>query len=668
MTEINPPPQPRKSLVPLITIGVCGALLVFYLAISLISVHGKAVTYDEHVNAVGAYMVRFMGDYRVDVEDGALNKWWSTLNQTRSGLAIDPKDPLLSNDKHPGNPNWVGIYKDHDLQFFITLKSLYGTQFFGDTAPKTKPAGPAYVNRSRQMFALLSAMGGGLLAWLAYRLAGPVAAVIATLLYCFDPNFIAHGPLVKNDVSLAVCMIGLVAALWAVGQKGTILRVLLLALALAAAVTVKFSGLLFVFMIVVALGVRCFLPGEWTVLRWNLRSILTKFGAASAIVVIIGLFTWGFIWTVYGFKYSPDGNGQFDFDAFARKHKSNTILAEKVEEFRNIAGGDPKKLAAVERDAMAVVARLTPQEIDKHPGTFMMKLLTWIDANHLLPNAWTAGLYFTYASTNMRGGFLMGEYSVLGWWYFFPLSMLFKTPAATILAGVIALGGWLTVRYWLFRGKRWNGLSSWTLTCLLVPAGIYLLSALATKLNIGMRHMLPLYPLIFLGIAIAFARLLQWTPRFAGTAAMFLLCGLMMECFTAYPNYLAFFNAPSGGSAGGVRLLSDSNIDWGQDLTLLADWQNKNNTQPLYISYFGLADPSYYDLHVQHLPGSWPFAQATMPPQTQLAVLAISVTNLQGTYLAPELRAYYAEFWKKLDTREILGGSIYLYDWPPKQK
>jgi uncharacterized membrane protein YhdT len=670
MTTETPSTQsPPKSMVPIITMGVCGAMLVAYLALSLSAVMGKAITYDEHVNAVGGYMVRFLGDYRVDVEDGALNKWWSMLNQTRSGLNIDPTDPLLSNDRYPGSASGQGIYSDHDLQFFITMKSLYGTAFFGAKSPtkETRPNGPAFVNRSRQMFALLTALGGAMLAWFAYRLAGASAAIVATTLYCFDPNLLAHGPLVKNDVSLGVCLIGFVAALWAVGEKGTLLRVFLLALAIAASVTVKFSGLLFVFMLILALGVRCVLPVEWSVLNKPLKSIGAKLAAAVSIVVVVGLFTWGFIWACYGFKYSPDGTGKFDFTPMANKYKMNVILAEKVDELRNAANGDASKLATIERDAMELVARVKPEELAAKKGTLMMSLLSWVDAHKLLPNAWTAGLFFTYSTTNMRGGFLMGEYSVLGWWYFFPLAMLFKTPTATILAGITAFVGWAVVKYGLNRTARLSGLPHWTLACLLIPAGIYVLSALTTKLNIGVRHMLPLYPLIFLGIGIGFARLLVWTPRFAGASSLFLACGLLMECFTSYPNYLTFFNAPSGGSDGGVRLLSDSNIDWGQDLTLLAKWQEKNDTLPLYVSYFGLADPSWYDLHVQHLPGSWPFAQPTLPPQTQPAVLAISVTNLQGTYATTELRKYYAEFWKKVGPREVLGGSIYLYDWPPRQ-
>lgn len=670
MTEIQTNATTTRSLVPWITGGVCAAMLIAYIVLSMTAVLGKAVTYDEHVNAVGGYMVRFLGDYRVDVEDGALNKWWSMLNQTRGMLKIDPKDPLLSNDKNPASTTGHGIYKEHDLQFFITLKALYGTAFFGakPLAKDARPNGLAFVNRSRYMMAILSAIGGGLLAWFAYRLAGPAAAVIATVLYCFDPNLLAHGPLVKNDVSLGVCLIAMIAALWAVGEKATILRVFLLALSLAAAVTIKFSGLLFVFMLVIALGVRAILPGEWIVLKKSLGSILAKLVASASIVIVVGLFTWGFIWAMYGFKFSPDGEGRFDFAPMANKYKANVILAEKVNELRTAAAGDPNRLATVEHDAMQLLARATPQEIESRPNTLMMGLLNKIDEYRLLPNAWTAGLFFTYSTTNMRGGFLMGEYSILGWWYFFPLAMLFKTPTATLLAGVIGLGGWIIVRYWIYRGKKLPGLSRWTLACLLIPAGIYLLSAVTTKLNIGVRHMLPLYPLIFLGIAIAFARLIEWTPRFAGAALLFLMCGLLMESFTAYPHYLTFFNAPSGGSHGGVRLLSDSNIDWGQDLTLLAEWQEKNDTLPLYVSYFGMADPSWHDLHVQHLPGSWPFAQPQMPPQTQQAVLAISVTNLQGTYLSPEIRRYYAEFLNKLDPKEVLGGSIYLYDWPPRQK
>jgi hypothetical protein len=139
---------------------------------------------------------------------------------------------------------------------------------------------------------------------------------------------------------------------------------------------------------------------------------------------------------------------------------------------------------------------------------------------------------------------------------------------------------------------------------------------------------------------------------------------LAIETLAAFPNYIAFFNAPSGGSRGGIRLLGDSNLDWGQDLPLLADWQAKHPGVPLYLSYFGAVDPDAYGIdHINiggtaNNPSSRPTGHFANP-----GVFAVSATQLQGIYVVPGATQSYAAL-RKLRPREVLGGTIYLFDYP----
>src|SRR5204863_9948393 len=119
--------------------------------------------------------------------------------------------------------------------------------------------GGAYVNRSRFMFVLLGMGLAALLAWWAWKLGGAIPAIAAAVLYCLDPNFLAHASLVKNDVPLSLLMLGLMAALWMLGRRATILRLMAVALACGAALNVKFSGLLFGPMVLLALVIRALL-------------------------------------------------------------------------------------------------------------------------------------------------------------------------------------------------------------------------------------------------------------------------------------------------------------------------------------------------------------------------------------------------------------------------
>ena len=95
----------------------------------------------------------------------------------------------------------------------------------------------------------------------------------------------------------------------------------------------------------------------------------------------------------------------------------------------------------------------------------------------------------------------------------------------------------------------------------------------------------------------------------------------------------------------------------------MADWQKSHRDRQLYFSYFGMADPSYYKIDYVNLPGGFPFVPARpLPPISQPSYVAISATNLQGVYIPAN---EFAEF-RKHKPMAVLGGSIYIYDWPLK--
>jgi hypothetical protein len=90
-------------------------------------------------------------------------------------------------------------------------------------------------------------------------------------------------------------------------------------------------------------------------------------------------------------------------------------------------------------------------------------------------------------------------------------------------------------------------------------------------------------------------------------------------------------------------VLVDSNVDWGQDLGRLADWLKAHGEPRVKLSYFGSADPAYYGIDGQALPGvSSPRAASVTRTIEPGDLLAVSVTNLQGVYLDPEDRALMA--------------------------
>jgi hypothetical protein len=267
----------------------------------------------------------------------------------------------------------------------------------------------------------------------------------------------------------------------------------------------------------------------------------------------------------------------------------------------------------------------------------------------------------------------MGSIRQSGWWYYFPAAMLFKTATATLLAALLAPFAFVLSRVWLKDGTdtgtrndsdvRWR-YNAWAITCLIVPAGLYFITALFTNLNLGLRHILPVYPFVYVAIGCIFSLLWRARKLVAKMVGGVIAGGLLLETLLAYPNYLAFFNAPSGGSHGGIKLLGDSNLDWGQDLPALAQWQRTHPSQRIYLCYFGMANPASYRLDYVNLIGGYPL-QPFNNSLSDPGVVAVSATNVQGIYTGPTLLKEYQDLLHHEEPMEILNGTIYLYRWPP---
>jgi hypothetical protein len=191
---------------------------------------------------------------------------------------------------------------------------------------------------------------------------------------------------------------------------------------------------------------------------------------------------------------------------------------------------------------------------------------------------------------------------------------------------------------------------------------VYGIGALTTHLNLGLRHVLPLYPFIYLLIGAAAQSFVEHATV-ARRIALGLLIVLALETLSVFPNYIAFFNLAARPYR--LELLSDSNLDWGQDLPALADWQQRNPTAyPLYLAYFGTAPPWEYGLNYVPAQGGYFLERGDAQwPERPGGVVAVSALLLQGTGVPRNLQTYYAQF-RTLRPREILGGSIYLYDVP----
>jgi 4-amino-4-deoxy-L-arabinose transferase-like glycosyltransferase len=265
---------------------------------------------------------------------------------------------------------------------------------------------------------------------------------------------------------------------------------------------------------------------------------------------------------------------------------------------------------------------------------------------HLLPEAYLYGIAYAKAEASGRTGFLDGEESNAGWYRYFPEAFLFKTPLP-FLALVLWVVGAQT---WRSRARSFDG---WCIA--LVPLTVATL-AVASRFNIGHRHLAPVYPFLCLAAAPAGDWIARRGRRAIAVGALLLGCGVSFALAT--PGYLSYFNALGGGARDGWRHFVDSNIDWGQDLARLRRWMDANGAAEVDLAYFGTADPKAYGIAFNKVALFLDFSPdmpVTRPEPGRL--LAASVTMLQGVYLDSD-RALATELLRR---RQLARGDIDTY-------
>jgi hypothetical protein len=200
-----------------------------------------------------------------------------------------------------------------------------------------------------------------------------------------------------------------------------------------------------------------------------------------------------------------------------------------------------------------------------------------------------------------------------------------------------------------------NDQSRWAAMALLIPAAVYAGVAMSANLNIGLRHAFPVYPFAFVGIGLAAGR--GWSFGIPGRAMVIVLAlGLALETLAAFPNYISFVGVAFGGQRFGYRLLTDSNLDWGQDLPALADWQHDHPGVPVFLDYYGRCDPAAYGVRATAL------QDQTLPDRP--GMLAVSASSLHLLAASQSPPAWFGLI-KNRGPGAILNGTIYLFRIEP---
>lgn len=175
--------------------------------------------------------------------------------------------------------------------------------------------------------------------------------------------------------------------------------------------------------------------------------------------------------------------------------------------------------------------------------------------------------------------YLLGTFNTTGFWNYYLVGVLVKTPEPILLLALAAL-------------TFWQRLSPREIPLLVVAVGAFVVTSLVGHKNIGMRYVLFVAPLVAIWIGrIATAPLWHTRPRLVRRGVAVLCAWLIAVTLSSWPHYLAYFNAASGGADNGHAYLLDSNLDWGQDLITLRDYMAREHIDAIDLAYFGRVDP-----------------------------------------------------------------------------
>ncbi len=433
----------------------------------------------------------------------------------------------------------------------------------------------------RAMISLFSAGTGLLIFFWARRLFGWRSAFVSLGFFAFSPTFLAHGSLATSDAIMAFFFLAAVSAWWWHLERPSFSRLLLSSVTLGLACVAKFSAVLLGPMLIL-LGLlhlfreaRCGHPLG--------RALLPLFRTCA----VHGFVAWCVIWAFYNFRFS-----------------AHDELSPGLQ-------------------------FILPWERLLDTGTFQERLIAWLRDGKLLPEAFLYGAAFVDEFSHNRIAFFRGELGVDGWLGFFPFAFLVKTSPPVLLAATAGLALWL--RRALQPANRATLTNQlWQAAPLLTLFLLYWIAALGSSLNIGHRHILPTYSVLF--ILIGGLPLLFSSARRLGWILLLACAGWhLAESAAIRPHYLAYFNQIAGGPQRAYWHLVDSSLDWGQDLPGLSRWLRAHRApqEPVYLEYFGMGDPTYEGIDAQSLIPSSEVSREDPWRALQPGLFCVSATGLQ---------------------------------------
>ncbi|MEX2008348.1 MAG: glycosyltransferase family 39 protein [Candidatus Spechtbacterales bacterium] len=645
----------QRPLVMRLSLAIAAVLLLVMGGLLLFRAYHDAAIYDETAHIISGYATVVGRDYRINPEHPPLVKMASAIPLALQNFN-DPLDRADFDEKLGTDSQWtLGNAIIYEVENDATALTFWSR------------VGPV-------LLALF--LGAFIFIW-ARRLYGWAAALLALALFVFSPTFLAHGAYVTTDVGATLAFFFATYFLFRYLRNESAVNLAVAGVAFGLAQSIKFSLILLIpyfAAIVVA----------WVLFKnrpINLLSFRTlgRIGAYFGKLIVIGLIGLAVVYPIYLYAI-------WDYPAEEQIEQTSQILANSPFRIQGNQYGETGQLRplGIEVSSPGVVLWMAHQEVLRPYAQFFM--------GHLMVFQRVSGGNTTY---------FMGEVSADGWLEYFPIVFAVKVPLA--LLALMALGSAVAVIAFV-RGTRlglrgysafstrvkaflrmvdgWVQEYFWELMFALFIV-LYWTASILGNLNIGVRHILPTFPFLYLLLAAiivrwvrfgtvrrslnvvavvrSFARLMfmRWVKI---SVVLVLLIWYMLSSLSYYPHSLAYYNELARLAGGGEEIAVDSNLDWGQDIRGLARFVDERDIEEIRVSYFGpWGAPGYY-LGNRALPLDW------YNEEHRSGWIAVSATFLQGGRAEsdPSFNESTTHFiW--LDAykpEEIIGHSIYVFYIP----
>jgi hypothetical protein len=437
------------------------------------------------------------------------------------------------------------------------------------------------------------AVGLLIVCWLlAKKLFGRTVAMVAAILIAFEPTILGHGALVTTDVAAAFGFVLAIYATYCYLEKPDWRHAGLLGTSVGLALCLKHSTVLLAIIIPLILMADVL----WT--RRTERSLRVVKHAVA--LVIVPLFAVAGVWASYGFHYSG-------------------------------------------RPGDSAIWPLEKQWEQVH-GFVPTKLIPELTAYRVLPEAYLVGLRdVTTVSELGRPGFLLGHSYFGGRWAYFPVGALIKLTLPFLLLLLVS-----AFAFGLWRSHLRE------LCFLAFPVAVVLAFALASGINIGFRHVLPIIPfLAIFGAAGAWS--LLGTHRWRKYALAPLLLIHAGSSLHSFPNYLSYGNEAWGGPANTYKYLADSNVDWGQAQKIAREYIARARPEACFFLQAYNERSSDYGIPC----GSITEMEDEIPPETFTGTLIVSSSVVDGI-LPFDGGVRAGRIFRHLTPKTKLGGSALL--------